>query len=129
MTNDIVDELRDRACSFKAPDPLMERAADEIERLRDAMDAGQEEVAWRTRDSVEFLPINEWVGRAAAEIDRLRIVIDTYVGVTESGAKEINALRHERDRLAAELVHKELRITQLLGVAQPMPEIPKFEET
>jgi hypothetical protein len=31
---DIVTRLRDRAYSFKAPDPLLEEAADEIERLR-----------------------------------------------------------------------------------------------
>ncbi|NBW17096.1 MAG: hypothetical protein EBR82_54880 [Caulobacteraceae bacterium] len=31
---DIVNELRDRSYSFKARDPLCERAADEIERLR-----------------------------------------------------------------------------------------------
>ena len=33
MSN-IVERLRDRAYSFKAPDPLMEEAAAEIERLR-----------------------------------------------------------------------------------------------
>ena len=33
MSN-IVERLRDRAYSFKAPDPLMEEAANEIERLR-----------------------------------------------------------------------------------------------
>jgi hypothetical protein len=31
---DIVQRLRDRAFAFKAPDPLLEEAADEIERLR-----------------------------------------------------------------------------------------------
>ena len=31
---DIVTRLRDRAYSFKAPDPLLEEAANEIERLR-----------------------------------------------------------------------------------------------
>lgn len=31
---DIVQQLRDRAFSFKVPDPLMEAAADEIARLR-----------------------------------------------------------------------------------------------
>jgi hypothetical protein len=30
----IVERLRDRAYSFKAPDPLVEEAANEIERLR-----------------------------------------------------------------------------------------------
>lgn len=30
----LVDRLRDRAFAFKAPDPLIEEAADEIERLR-----------------------------------------------------------------------------------------------
>lgn len=31
---DLVTRLRDRAYSFKAPDPLLEEAANEIERLR-----------------------------------------------------------------------------------------------
>jgi hypothetical protein len=34
MKDDLVQRLRDRAYSFKAPDPLVEEAADEIERLR-----------------------------------------------------------------------------------------------
>jgi hypothetical protein len=32
--SDIVQRLRERAYAFKAPDPLLEEAADEIERLR-----------------------------------------------------------------------------------------------
>lgn len=34
MADDLVTRLRDRAYSFKAPDPLSEEAADEIERLQ-----------------------------------------------------------------------------------------------
>jgi hypothetical protein len=34
MQDSLVQRLRDRAYSFKAPDPLMEEAANEIERLR-----------------------------------------------------------------------------------------------
>ncbi len=34
MKVSIVQRLRDRAFSFKAPDPLVEEAANEIERLR-----------------------------------------------------------------------------------------------
>ena len=34
MQDTLVQRLRDRAYSFKAPDPLMEEAANEIERLR-----------------------------------------------------------------------------------------------
>lgn len=34
MPADIVHRLRDRAYAFKSPDPLVEEAADEIERLR-----------------------------------------------------------------------------------------------
>jgi hypothetical protein len=33
MFNSLVDRLRDRSFSFKGKDPLMEEAADEIERL------------------------------------------------------------------------------------------------
>ena len=35
MNNDLVQRLRDRAYGCKIPDPLVEEAADEIERLRD----------------------------------------------------------------------------------------------
>lgn len=45
----LIEQLRDRAYSFKAPDPLSEQAADEIERLQ------------LTREE------------AAAEIERLRL--------------------------------------------------------
>jgi len=34
MQDTLVQRLRDRAYSFKAPDPLVEEAANEIERLR-----------------------------------------------------------------------------------------------
>jgi hypothetical protein len=34
MQHTLVQRLRDRAYSFKAPDPLVEEAANEIERLR-----------------------------------------------------------------------------------------------
>ena len=34
MQDTLVHRLRDRAYSFKAPDPLVEEAANEIERLR-----------------------------------------------------------------------------------------------
>ena len=53
MNNDLVQRLRDRAYSFKAPDPLVEEAADEIERLRPAYATA--------------------VQRLASEIDRLRL--------------------------------------------------------
>ena len=36
MNNDLVQRLRDRAYGCKVPDPLVEEAADEIERLRPA---------------------------------------------------------------------------------------------
>lgn len=42
---DIVQQLRDRAFSFKAPDPLMEAAADEIARLR-LTDAEREAISF-----------------------------------------------------------------------------------
>lgn len=37
MQHSLVQRLRDRAYSFKIPDPLMEEAANEIERLREAI--------------------------------------------------------------------------------------------
>jgi len=36
-TPNIIERLRDRAYSFKAPDPLLDEAAAEIERLREAI--------------------------------------------------------------------------------------------
>jgi hypothetical protein len=44
MTNkpdDLVDRLRDRAYAFKAKDPLLEEAANEIERLRGYRDMAE----------------------------------------------------------------------------------------
>lgn len=37
MQDTLVQRLRDRAYSFKIPDPLVEEAANEIERLREAI--------------------------------------------------------------------------------------------
>ncbi len=41
---DIVQRLRDRAFAFKSPDPLLEEAADEIERLRNGAVESRESV-------------------------------------------------------------------------------------
>lgn len=129
---DIIQQLRDRAYAFKAPDKLLEKAADEIERLYEAIDnIGEDgdEVIWRDRDEVEFLTSKEWIVKASNELRRLRGVIDTYVGVCEAGAREINGLRHERDRLAAELVHLRHSMGITGPVTEPMPETPVAEET
>lgn len=94
--SDLVQELRDRAYSFKSPDPLLEKAANEIERLQEALDSlgDNNEVAWRGRDgNAEFMPVAAWIGRAAAEIERLRGVIDTYALVSAASAREIALLR------------------------------------
>jgi hypothetical protein len=53
---DIVDELRDRAYSHKAGDPLSERAAKEIERLRNGAVDARETVTLTDaeRDAIEW---------------------------------------------------------------------------
>ena len=75
MNNDLVQRLRDRAYSFKAPDPLVEEAADEIERLRPAYATA--------------------VQRLASEIDRLRLT-DAEREAVEVACQD---LRH-RDEVA-----------------------------
>jgi hypothetical protein len=86
--NSIVERLRDRAYSFKAPDPLMEEAANEIERLRGYRDMAEadRDVAMlaaerlrltdEEREAVRFcvtasLPETEKLGGVAGELCRM----------------------------------------------------------
>ena len=96
VSYELVDKLRDRAFSSKVPDPLLEEAADELERLTEAMGAvgeGDDEVAWREVDTVEFLSSREWIIKASAELDRLRALVADYAAICEASAKEIAELR------------------------------------
>lgn len=130
MNDDLINRLREAADGVdESLRPLLEEAAYEIDRMHEAVDSMGEdgdEVVWRDRDgTVEFLSSREWVIKASNELVRLRGVIDTYVGVCEAGSHEISQMRHKNDALAAEVVHLRHR----MGVTEPMPEIPKSEET
>lgn len=71
MQHTLVQRLRDRAYSFKAPDPLMEEAANEIERLRGYRDEAEAEasiaglVVERLRLTSAEREAIEWAARAA----------------------------------------------------------------
>ena len=73
MSDDLVQRLRDRAYGCKIPDPLVEEAADEIERLRPAYATA--------------------VQRLACEIDRLRL--------TDAEREAIDAAAHAAAQLYA----------------------------
>ena len=70
MQDSLVQRLRDRAYSFKAPDPLLEEAANEIERLR-LTDAEREAVATAIAEC-ESMPVAK--SRVAA--DALRALLE-----------------------------------------------------
>jgi len=96
LSYELVDKLRDRAFSSKVPDPLLEEAADELERLTEAMGAvgeGDDEVAWREGENVEFLSSREWIIKASAELDRLRLLVADYVAICKASEREIAELR------------------------------------
>ena len=82
--NDLVQRLRDRAYGSKIPDPLVEEAADEIERLRPAYATA--------------------VQRLASEIARLRLTdaereaVETARSIFEQGGDEFD---HDGDRARA----------------------------
>lgn len=54
MTDDIVARLRDRAFSFKAPDRLVEEAADVIEQLRARWDIAEQRAVRLGRELAEM---------------------------------------------------------------------------
>ena len=97
MSYELVDKLRDRAFSSKVPDALLEQAADELERLTEAMGAvgeGDDEVAWTDSEGVvALLSSREWIIQASAELNRLRGVLANYAAICEASAKEIAELR------------------------------------
>ena len=54
MSDDIVTRLRDRAFSFKAPDRLVEEAADVIEQLRARWDIAEQRAVRLGRELAEM---------------------------------------------------------------------------
>ena len=97
MSYELVDKLRDRAFSSKIPDTLLEEAADELERLTEAMGAvgeGDDEVFWKDSEGVvALLSSREWIIQASAELSRLRGIVADYAVICEESSKEIAALR------------------------------------
>jgi predicted DNA binding protein len=71
MQDKLVQRLRDRAYSFKAPDPLVEEAANEIERLR-----GYRDMAEADRD-VAMLAA-ERLRLTDAEREAIRTAMNAY---------------------------------------------------
>ena len=68
MQGDLVQRLRDRAYGSKIPDPLVEEAADEIERLRPAYATAVQRLASeiaRLRLTDEEREAVEWAAKSA----------------------------------------------------------------
>jgi hypothetical protein len=74
-TDDLVSRLRDRSYAFKARDPLVEEAADEIERLR-SLTRFQDRVACLTEGEREAV---EWCIFQQATPQRVAVILRELV--------------------------------------------------